>query len=880
MRTVRHQKTESFPPPDSDKKGSPLWHTKTIQTVFHSFDTTPQGLSHQAAQIRLKNTGLNQLPHKKPTAQWLRFFDQLTSPIILMLSAAAIVKLLLHKIGDALAILFVVLFNALLGFIQERKAETSLKALRQLSAPKAKVRRDGKLEEVRSEEIVVGDLIVLESGVRITADARLIESHALDVDESMLTGESLPVRKNALASLEEDTPLFARSTVVYAQTTVVRGRGLAVVTATGPHTEVADILAKTESTTTPTSPLERRMTSFAHAITLATLTMVGFIVLLGPFHGYTLSSLMMICVSLTVSAVPEGLPIAITIVLSHGLVVMARRKAIVRNLGSVETLGCTTVICTDKTGTLTENTMVVGKAVIGLEEGATWAMRIARYCTEARCDGEKVIGDPVDTALMHYARANGFSENDWNNELFIPFESDQQIMACTITKESLRYTVWKGSFESLGKRCRYMWHGSSLVPFDADLAESFVRDMSGNGLKVLCLAYGQGNDQELTMAGIVGLVDPPRTEAKTAVETCQRAGIRVIMVTGDDPRTAKAIAQECGLKISEQPDPYTGRDLDTMDDAALSSALKTASIFARITPSHKLRIVQLLQKSGAIVAMTGDGVNDAPPLKQADIGIAMGDGPDVAKEASSMVILNNSLLTIVDAIRQGRVIFRSLQQTVVYLTTTCLSGVMTVATAILLELPLPILPLQFLWINLVTDGTTTIPLSLEGEHGDIMKAPPRNKDAPFISGYMFRRSLLAAAIMMVGTLGVFIWVWQWRHGSLEYARTMTFTTLALFQILNALNSRSVRRSLFFTFHSKINGTMHTIPFSQNRWLLIVLTACLSLQIFAVELPFLQNSLQTTPLSWSDWMWVFGISSSVILGVEIHKAWKFFFQRFP
>ncbi len=858
---------------------SSAWHSQDATAVLATLHSSQNGLDAASVHRRLLRDGHNLLPRKKSVSKWLRFFRQLTSPIILILGIAAGIKFFLGLIGDSLAIVFVLLFNAVLGFFQEKKADASLETLRKLSSLRAKVVRDGVLEEVDAEKIVPGDILLLESGTRISADARLIETHALDVDESMLTGESSVVRKNGDLVLEVDAPVAEQRNMVFANTIVTRGRGKAVVVATGIHTEVAAIAQEAESATPPPSPLERRMTTFGHSVVLMTLIMVAAIVLLGLFQGYAVSDLVMTCVSLTVSAVPEGLPIAITIVLSHGLFMMAKQKVIVRKLDAVETLGCTTVICTDKTGTLTENEMTVGKAFLGLEEGIVWAARVAYFCSEGRLDKDRAIGDPVDTALMRFAIETAVLDADeWQKELILPFEPELQMMACSISKGDTTYSVWKGSVEALQKKCRFMWYGNAIIPFDEQLIQGAVHDMTSEGMKVLCLAYAKGDSQDLIMAGIVGLSDPPRNDVKESVVTCQNAGIRIIMVTGDNPKTAQTIAREVGLHVENFQEPKIGKELDLMDDENLYTTVETTAIFARVTPHHKLRIVQQLQKHGDVVAMTGDGVNDAPSLRQADIGIAMGDGTDVAKEASAMVVLDNNFSAIVEAIRRGRVIFRSLQQMVVYLLTTSFGGVMTLAASVLLKLPLPILPLQLLWINLVTDGTTTIPLSLEGEHGDIMKAPPRPKDAPFISWHMMSRSLLASAVMMLGTIGVFMWVVRIRHGSIDYARTMAFTTLALFQMANALNSRSFRRSLFVTYTSQAKGRLRHVPFFLNRWLLYVLTCCFLLQILAVEWPFLQAALHTTPLLLSDWLFVLGIASLVIIVVEINKALWFFFTK--
>jgi calcium-translocating P-type ATPase len=855
------------------------WHALDLSDVFKIVHSSNLGLTAATANNRLLSEGPNCLPTQKKKSHWLRFFGQFYSPIILILAIAGIVKVVLGQLSDAIAIFFVVVFNAILGFSQERKAENSLEALRRLSAAKAKVFRDGVLVEIEAEKIVLGDILFLESGTRIAADCRLIETHALDIDESLLTGESSVVRKKADLFLPEDTSIAKQHNMVFAGTIVTRGRARAVVISTGQNTYMSSIVIEAEKATPPPSPLEKRMKKFGHSIAILTLIMMGVITLIGIVQGYSLPDIVMICVSLTVSAVPEGLPIAITIVLSIGLFEMAKRNAIVRKLGTIETLGCTTVICTDKTGTLTKNSMSVGKTYLGLEDGAIWAARIAYFCSETRLESNGFVGDPCEAALMQFARDTKFlDEEGWEKELLLPFESEQQMMACTIRKNGKKFTVWKGSLQALQKKCTMMWLGNTIVPFDLYRMDAACKEMAQEGLKVLCLAYGEGESTELTMAGVLGLIDPPREKVKEAIQSAQEAGIRVVMITGDDPVTAASIGKEIGLHVSFIHPPLTGIDIDHMNDAALYKAVEQTTIFARTTPHHKLRIVQQLQKHGEVVAMTGDGVNDAPPLRQADIGIAMGDGTDVAKEASAMVIVDNDFASIVEAVRRGRVMFKSLQQMIVYLLTTCFGGIMTISAAILLGAPLPVLPLQLLWINLVTDGSTTIPLSLEGEHGDVMKAQPRKQHSSFISHLMFGRSFLASSVMMIGTLCIFIWALNFHNVSLDYARTMSFTSLALFQIFNALNSRSVRRSLFFNYSSSTKDRLERIPFFQNWWLLFILASCIVLQILAVEFPLLQEALHTTSLSWSDWMKIAGISLSIIVVVEIHKAAGYFFTQ--
>lgn len=854
-----------------------IWHSLDSNTVIAALHTTPNGLDDQAVMERLQRDGPNTLPAQKHAPAWQQLLNQLYNPLIGILLCAAIMKVALQQWGDVIAIMFVVVFNALLSFFQESKAERSLQELRKLNAPKAHVMRNGTAQTIDASELVRGDCLLLESGTKIPADARLIESLMLEVDESLMTGESVPVPKTAQKLCSMATGVAEQNNMIFSGTIVTRGRGKAIVVATGTATHLASIAKITAEAAPPTSPLKERLDHFGKAIGVMTILLMGLILIIGIQRGFSLPELIMTCVSLTVSAVPEGLPIAVTVVLSIGLLTMARRKALIRKLPAVETLGCTTVICTDKTGTLTYNRMEVISSVIGGSsepsgEALTWASRVAYFASEAHeTGGHEVIGDPVDAALLRFGRKNNNETIAWEKKIVTPFESEARMMVASISHGADHFLLYKGSYETITSLCSSMYQGSAIVPFDRETVERQVQSLSG--LRILALAFCRepvASETGITFIGLLGLEDPPRPEAKSAITACKNAGIHVAMITGDHKDTALAIARAVGLDGNSEV--LTGSQLDTMDDSQLRECIQRIRIFARVTPHHKLLIVQQLQALGEVVAMTGDGVNDAPPLKAADIGIAMGTGTDVAKEAASMVILDNNFATIVQAIRQGRVIFKSLQQMASYLLTTCFGGVLTIAGSVLLSLPLPLLPLQLLWINLVTDGTTTVPLALEGEHGDIMDSPPRRRGAPFISRTILIRALFTSLVMAIGTIGLFAEMLYVEGKSLEYARTAAFLTLAFFQIFNALNARSIRRSLFFTYHTK-DKTLQRIPFFQNKWLLSVIVVCSLLQIAAVGTPLLREFLSTSSLSIADWARVIGVSSLVIVATEIHKLIK-------
>jgi len=827
------------------------WHSLDRAALIKRLSSSNTGLRSKEAERRLVQEGPNCLPTTPPTPIWKQFFEQMKSPIVAILAIATLLKLFLGEVGHALAIIVVIVFNSLLGLFQERKADTSLRSLRDFTAPGAKVFRDGALQEINAKELVPGDLIFLESGMRTPADARLIESHSLYLDESMLTGESALIHKRADVELPEKTPFVEQHNMLFSGSIVSRGRGKALVVETGIRTQTGKIVQAAESAQTPSSPLQERLNSFGWKISMVALGLMVLIIGAGIVRGLSLTDLIMTCVSLTVSAVPEGLPVAVTVVLSQGLLTMARRNAVVRKIPTVETLGCTTVICTDKTGTLTQNRM----KVVELSSESPWALRVCALCSEAKQEQGNEIGDPLDIALLRYAKEKGFDET-WDVDLTLPYEPERRMMAVTARRNSEIYTLIKGSPDKIIEMC-------SLTEKEM-LKKNFER-MSQDGLRVLALAYKEGattnsdieNEKNFILIGLIGLIDPPRKEAIDAIRTASIAGIRTVMITGDLPGTACNIARKVGLLHPLVV--CTGAQVNEMNDQELQQQVTTTDIFARVTPIDKLRIVKQLQERDEVVAMTGDGVNDAPPLQQADIGVAMGSGTDVAKEASDMVVLDDNLSSIVTAIRQGRVLFKSLQQMATYLLTTCFGGVLTIAVSVLIGLPLPLLPLQILWVNLVTDGTTTIPLAMEGEHGNLMLYPPRKRSAPFLSTQTWCRALLAALVMMTGTLGIYAYSIFSRNDSLLYSRTLAFTTLSLFQMCNALNSRSLHRSLFFSYKN-----LKKIPFFQNTALLLVLALCLILQIIAVEWPALQKVLETTSLTAFDWSAIFVLCSSVII----------------
>lgn len=902
-------------------------HVQPNNEVLHRFRVNAENGLASADVARLRaEFGANELPPPKETPAWLQFLKEFNDPVIYILIVAGIVNGIVAEPKDAIVIAFVVLLNTIVGFVQERRAEAALKALRGFAPPTARVMRGGEHIEIPTNEIVCGDILLVESGTRVAADARLVSSLSLQVDESMLTGESLAATKNDEFIADEHAPLGDRVNMLFSGTIVQRGRGTAVVTGVGAATEFGKISKHIEEADAGASPLQARLEQFSKYLSIAIMVTVGVIFLIGWLRGNPIMTMLLTAVGLAVSAIPEGLPVSVTITLSIGMHLMAKRNAVIRKLVAVETLGSANVICSDKTGTLTRNQMTATRIYTGGDDmsvsgggyskrGAitfaereqktddhaslAWTIRIGTLCTESRItdaapdnpNGEfTIIGDPTEAALLVLAHKARLEEPSWDVWVDLPFESERQSMAVNIRRAAAKangqdeyYACVKGSVERILARCRTMLaaNGSEQV-LSADAIHVLVERYAAQGLRVLCLAYKQterrllpeelADAEDLIFAGLVGIMDPPREDAKRAIADCHHAGIRVVMITGDHATTAQAIASELHLAEGREPVALAGRELEIMSDDELSKRVLATDVYARVSPTDKLRIVKSLQAHGNVVAMTGDGVNDAPALKQADIGVAMGGGTDVAKDVSSMVILDNNFVSIAEAVRRGRVIFNNLQHIILYILTTSFGGVLTLASAVVFGIPLPVLPAQLLWINLVTDGTSTFPLAFEKEHGDAMRSRPRPKNAPLIPRPMLWRIVLCGMVMMLGTLGMFYYSHIVCGHPLLKSQTIAFCTLALFQIWNVQNSRSLERSLFFNLPSRHEGRrLERIKFSDNPQLLGVMVLAALMQILVVSVPHV-DALLSTPyaLSLTEWAQITVVSLSVIVVVELSK----------
>jgi Ca2+-transporting ATPase len=894
------------------------------------------GLGHSEAERRLERYGRNELAEEKPVPGWRKFLAQFANALVVLLMVAGLVSAGLWFYErdaslpyEALAIFAIVLLNAILGYVQQARAEQAVAALRDMSAAHANVIRDGQRQTIAAAELVPGDIILIEEGDTIPADARLIQSVALQTAEAALTGESLPVEK-ATARIPDEVGLGGRSNMVFSGTAATYGRGRAVVTATGMRTEMGRIAGMLKHAPDETTPLQReldRVGGLLGAAVIATaVAMIATILLVEDVRGFpALFDVLILGVALAVAAVPEGLPAVVTAVLALGVQRMAKRNAIVRHLAAVETLGSANVIASDKTGTLTKNEMTV-RVVVTASGRVTFTGTGYAPDGEVSCDGGKPIegtlrpelvraltvadrannavlqerggrwtvqGDPTEGALIVAARKAGLEQEALDARFTrvgeVPFSSERKLMSTVHTdaeRERL-LALTKGAADVLLTRCSHELHGQQarlLTPERRAEVLACNDELAGGALRTLGVAFrslpkdandGGGFDEavehDLVFLGLIGMIDPPRAEAKEAVARARRAGIRPIMITGDHPKTAAVIAAELGVAADGRA--VTGAQLAEMADAALDATVREVSVYARVNPEHKLRIVQALQREGLTVAMTGDGVNDAPALKTADIGIAMGiTGTDVSKEAADMVLADDNFASIVAAIEEGRAIFANIRKFLRYLLSSNIGEVMTMFFGVLLAgviglsateggIVLPLLATQILWINLVTDGAPALALGVDPPDPTIMSDPPRPKGEGVLTRRMWRGILLVGAVMAVGTLIVLDASLPGGliqgTGTMRYAQTMAFTTLVLFQLFNVFNARSDERSAFEDAFI-------------NPWLWAAVGLSLLLHAAVLYVPVLQEAFSTTGLSAGDWLVCTAVASSVLWVRELSK----------
>ena len=810
-------------------------HSQSQAQVLNQLAVDPaSGLSAAEVTARLERYGENKLREKKKKTTFQRFLDQFKDVMILILIAAAIVSFVVvcveqnwGELFEPALILLIVILNAVMGVYQEGKAEKALDALKNMSAPHARVIRDGKETVIDAAQLVPGDIIRLEAGDFVPADCRLLQSAGLKSEESALTGESVPSEKDAEAEVAENAPIGDRTNMIFSGCSITYGTATAVVTATGMDTEMGKIANLLDGETDTQTPLQQKLAQLGKYLGIVALAACAIIFVVGLANKIPALEIFMTAVSLAVSAIPEGLPAIVTIVLSIGVQRMVKKNALIRRLPAVETLGGASVICSDKTGTLTQNRMTLTKAwVVGMEEpelisnSNSERIKMLLKCATLCCDGsvvfeaeqEQHIGDPTETAIVLAAHKNGMPKEELNKQYprlaEIPFDSDRKLMSTVNEIDGKKIVIVKGAFDMMAQRC---------VKGDLEKAKALTESMSADALRVLAVAFKEIDElpavatsdeleNGLTFLGLVGMIDPPRPEAKAAVEICRRAGIKPVMITGDHVVTASAIARELGILL-EGDLAITGAELDAMSDRELDEQVEHISVYARVSPENKIRIVKAWQRKGQVVSMTGDGVNDAPALKAADIGCAMGiTGTDVAKGAADMTLTDDNFATIVDAVREGRGIYANIKKVVGFLLGTNIGEVITVFLAMLLWHKTPLLSMQLLWINLVTDSLPAIALGMEAVEKDVMDRKPKPKDEGIFAGGLGIRVVLQGMMFAALTLIGFK-VGENVTGTLAGGQTLAFMVLALSQVVQAFNMRS-DRSLFaigpFT-NSKLNA---------------------------------------------------------------------------
>jgi Ca2+-transporting ATPase len=876
------------------------WHRLGLDEVRERLDAPASGLSADEAERRLARVGPNELVETGRKTILSMLLDQFRDFMILVLIVAAIVSGVLGEPVDTIAIVVIVVLNAVLGFVQEYRAEQAMAALKRMASPSATVVRDGTARTMRATQLVPGDLVRLAAGDVVPADLRLSETAQLRVDESALTGESLAVQKDPAPLDEPDLPLGDRAGMAYRGTLVGHGRGEGVVVATGMQTELGRIATLIQDQEEGRTPLQKRLAGFGRRLAYAVLAISAVVFVAGVLRGEPPLLMLLTAISLAVAAIPEALPAVVTIALALGARKLVRQHALVRKLPAVETLGSVTYVCSDKTGTLTQNRMTVEELRAG---GRTYRadevesadppgdpaelgepgdhpvptlLTAMALCNDARLeDGGEATGDPTAVALIELAQARGYARDRladaFPRRAELPFDAERKLMTTFHPWTDGRLVSFtKGAVEVLVERCSEMSNGGGTQVIDAGRVESISSRIAADGLRTLGFAMrvwdvlpepldADAVEADLTLIGMVGMMDPPRPEAEEAVAECRRAGIRPVMITGDHPRTAETIARRVGILREEGEAVITGAELARMSKEEFEERVEGIRVYARVAPEQKLGIVEALQDRGHFVAMTGDGVNDAPALKRADIGVAMGiTGTDVSKEASDMVLLDDDFATIVGAVRQGRRIFDNIRKFIKYTMTSNLGEIVTVAVAPAFGLPIPLLPIHILWINLVTDGVPGLALTAEPGEQDLMRRPPRHpRESIFSRG-------LGTHIVWVGLLmGAVTIATQAAFLNVDDAswRTMVFTVLALSQMGHVLAIRSERRSVFEQ------------GLASNRPLLAAVVATFALQMATIYLPFLNPVFQTRPLSATELAVTLALSSVVFVAVEIEKAVK-------
>lgn len=869
-----------------------MWYTLSTKEVEKQMQTNIEfGLNEKQVKDKQNRFGLNKLEEKKKESIVIKFIKQFNDFMIIILIIASIISAVVARLEgsndyfDSIIIIAIVVFNAIMGLVQEAKAEKSLEALKKMTAPTCRVKRNGKISTIKSEQIVPGDIVLLEAGNYVPADCRLISSSNLKIEESSLTGETVPVLKDANCMLKEITALGDMVNMAFSTTIVVNGHGEAIVTDIGMNTKVGKIAKMIITNEAPETPIQKKLEEVGKALGIACLGICLLIFVIGILKKIEPIEMFMTSVGLAVAAIPEGLPAIVTIMLSIGVTKMAKKNSIIRKLPAVETLGSSSVICSDKTGTLTQNKMQVTKiANINGEtndkEYIKWLMGMATMCTDVEISREngkiELTGEPTEKAIVSKALDEGQNKNELYNVMRrvkdIPFDSSRKMMT-TIHKMPNGYRViTKGAPDVLLKRCNKVYDNGNVTTLDyskTKLIENQNNKMADEALRVLAIAYldipnlpskidTETVEKNLIFIGLIGMIDPPREGVKEAVATCKKAGIKTVMITGDHIITAKAIAKDLGI-LRGSDLAVTGEELDKIPQSILQKNIMNYSVFARVTPEHKVRIVKAYQSTGAVVAMTGDGVNDAPALKNADIGIAMGkNGTDVAKNAADMVLTDDNFVTIVEAVKQGRNIFDNIKKAVHFLIATNIGEIVTIFLGLVLGLKSPLLAIQLLWINLVTDSLPAIALGLEKPEADIMDKKPRDSKKGIFADGLWQRIITEGTMLGILTMVAFS-VGNYLY-DIEVGRTMAFVCLGLLELVHSFNIKS-------------EETIFKVGLFENKYLLGAFILGALLQIVVVVIPSVAEVFKLVPLTQVQWMYTFGISILPLVIMEIQKAFN-------
>lgn len=865
-----------------------MWYTKELNQIFNELNARQGGLTEDEASKRLEKYGANNLKEKKKESLFIKFIKQFNDFMIIVLIIAAIISAIVAKTNgsgdyiDSIIIIAIVIFNAIMGLIQEEKAEKSLEALKKMSAPNAKVRRNGKIREIEASKVVPGDIVMLEAGNYVPADCRLIDSYNLQIEESSLTGETLPTSKQADIILNANTAMGDLKNMAFATTIVVNGHAEAVVVETGMNTKVGQIAGMIIENESPETPLQKKLGEVGKTLAITCMIICGLIFLIGIWKQIPITEMFMTSVGLAVAAIPEGLPAIVTIMLSIGVTKMAKKNSIIRKLPAVETLGCSSVICSDKTGTLTQNKMTVTQIrnAVGLVKNndRRFILELGTMCTDT-IESQEVIGEATEVAITNAAVEMNLRKRDLYYQMQrineISFDSKRKMMT-TIHKIGSKYRIiTKGAPDVLIKRCSKYYQSGRIEPIFSkrDALQEQNQMMAEDALRVIAIAYkdveklpreinSETIENELTFVGLIGMIDPPREGVKEAVKTCRKAGIKTVMITGDHLQTAKAIAKELGI-LRKGDLAINGETLEKMSQQELERDIMRYSVFARVSPEHKVRIVKAFQSTGAVVAMTGDGVNDAPALKNADIGIAMGKGgTDVAKNASDMVLTDDNFVTIVEAVKQGRNIYDNIKKAVHFLLATNIGEIVAIFVGLLLGIKSPLLAIQLLWVNLVTDSLPAIALGLEKAENNIMNRLPRNPRKSLFADGLWGK--ITTEGVMIGMLTLVAFSIGNNLYSIEVGRTMAFLSLGILELVHSFNIKgeeSILKTGLF----------------ENRYLVGAFVLGTLLQVVVVVISPLAQIFDVVPLNSVQWLMTAIISILPVVIVELQKkfnAYKF------